>query len=78
MNEAIDQVETLDQLVRLWAHEGLRLFHDRLVEDEEQQWCVDLIDRVAKTRFPGISDQCLKKPIFYSRYLTKEYQSVEP
>jgi len=40
--------------------------------------CIDLIDRVAKTRFPGISEQCLKRPIFYSRYLTKEYTSVEP
>lgn len=28
----------LDFLVRLWAHEGLRLFQDRLVSEEEKQW----------------------------------------
>lgn len=30
---------TLDELVRLWANEALRLFHDRLVTQEEQDWC---------------------------------------
>jgi len=38
MFEAIDFVQDLDGLVRLWAHEGLRLFHDRLVEEEEKEW----------------------------------------
>lgn len=40
MNEAIESVEDVDDLVRLWAHEGLRLFHDRLVEDEEKEWYI--------------------------------------
>lgn len=39
MNEALDTVETLDHLVRLWAHEALRLFEDRLVTAEEKKWC---------------------------------------
>lgn len=30
---------TLEELVRLWANEALRLFHDRLVTQEEQDWC---------------------------------------
>lgn len=25
-------------LIRLWAHEGLRLFQDRLVSEEEKTW----------------------------------------
>ena len=39
MNEALDTVETLEDLVRLWAHEALRLFEDRLVTEEEKKWC---------------------------------------
>jgi len=31
INEAIDTIDTVDDLVRLWAHEALRLFEDRLV-----------------------------------------------
>lgn len=30
---------TLEEMVRLWANEALRLFHDRLVTPEEQEWC---------------------------------------
>ena len=36
INEAIENIEDLDELVRLWAHEGLRLFHDRLIYDDEK------------------------------------------
>ncbi len=30
---------TAPGLVRLWAHEALRLFHDRLATEEERAWC---------------------------------------
>lgn len=32
-------VLTAPGLVRLWAHEALRLFHDRLATEEERAWC---------------------------------------
>ena len=35
-------------LVRLWAHEALRLFQDRLVLEEERKWTDELIDDTAK------------------------------
>lgn len=34
---------TLDELVRLWANEALRLFHDRLVTQEERDWCQEKV-----------------------------------
>jgi dynein heavy chain 1 len=39
--ETISAMETLsrEELMRIWAHEGLRLFCDRLVEEEEREWC---------------------------------------
>lgn len=42
-------LETLDVegLVRLWAHEALRLFHDRLVNDEERKWTNENVDAIA-------------------------------
>ena len=44
----MDQGLTREELVRIWAHEALRLFSDRLVEDDEIQWCSDKIDEVAR------------------------------
>jgi dynein heavy chain 1, cytosolic len=64
-------------LVRLWAHEALRLFEDRLVLDEEKKWCEQLIDEVAARNFPGMSDTALERPILFSNYLTKHYVSVD-
>lgn len=36
-------IMTLEELVRLWANEALRLFHDRLVTAEEQEWCQEQV-----------------------------------
>lgn len=44
MNEALEPLESVEDLVRLWAHEGLRLFQDRLVHEHEKEWCNKLID----------------------------------
>jgi dynein heavy chain 1 len=39
LNQALENVNSLEDLVRLWAHEALRLFEDRLVTSEEKKWC---------------------------------------
>lgn len=36
--EALTAVEDPEDLVRLYVHEGLRLFEDRLVYPEEKEW----------------------------------------
>lgn len=43
----MDAIETLEDLVRLWAHEAMRLFEDRLVLDDEKEWCEKLVDSLA-------------------------------
>lgn len=30
-------------LCRLWAHEALRIFHDRLVNDEDRRWFANFL-----------------------------------
>jgi dynein heavy chain 1 len=72
---------SLDGLVRLWAHEGLRLFSDRLVTRGERQWTDALLDRVAARHFgdavaaPG--GAALQRPIMFSKWLTSRYESVQ-
>lgn len=77
INEAIETIDSVDDLVRLWAHEALRLFEDRLVLEDEKQWCEKLIDEVAQRNFPSMSQTALERPILFSNYLTKNYVSVD-
>ncbi|CAB3253573.1 unnamed protein product [Arctia plantaginis] len=77
--EAIRPLDNLnvEGLVRLWAHEALRLFQDRLVDDTERQWTDENIDNVAMRFFPGINrEQALARPILYSNWLSKDYIPV--
>ena len=79
MYEAMEPVEamTLEELVRLWAHEALRLFHDRLVTEDEKAWCNEQLDSVARKYFAGVElETCLQRPMLYSTWLKKTYQSV--
>ncbi|KAI9204677.1 dynein heavy chain [Polychytrium aggregatum] len=78
--EAIKPSEslTIEGLVRIWAHEGLRLFQDRLVSEDERQWTDENIDVVALKHFPNINrEQSLTRPILFSDWLTKDYLPVE-
>ncbi|KAJ5945842.1 hypothetical protein N7454_002681 [Penicillium verhagenii] len=78
--EAIKPLETLsiEGLVRIWAHEALRLFQDRLVYEDERAWTADAVRRIALEHFPTIDDQeALKGPILFSNWLSKNYVPVE-
>jgi dynein heavy chain 1 len=73
----MDQGLTREELVRIWAHEALRLFSDRLVEFDDIEWCSNKIDEVAREKFPAIDhDVVLKRPLFYSSWLTKDTRRV--
>ncbi|KAJ3212195.1 hypothetical protein HDU67_003972 [Dinochytrium kinnereticum] len=66
----------LQDLVRLWAHEGLRLFQDRLVTEDERKWTDDAIDEIALKHFPNLGLEALKRPILFSNWLSKHYIEV--
>jgi len=75
--EALSAVEDVDDLVRLFVHEGLRLFEDRLVYPEEKEWCNEAIDEVVKKWFPSMdAEKALKRPILFSNFIKKDYVSV--
>ncbi|XP_025833356.1 dynein heavy chain, cytoplasmic [Agrilus planipennis] len=78
--EAIRPLDNLpvEGLVRLWAHEALRLFQDRLVEESERHWTNENIDAVAMKHFPSANcENALARPILYSNWLSKNYIPVE-
>ena len=78
--EAIRPLEslTVEGLVRVWAHEALRLFQDRLVAEEEKLWTDENIDATAVTHFPTINkDEALVRPILFSNWTSKYYIPVD-
>lgn len=80
IHQAIQPLETLsvEGLVRLWAHEALRLFQDRLVLEEERIWTDQHVDMIASKHFPNLDRQAaLARPILYSNWLSKDYIPVD-
>lgn len=78
--EAIKPLEILsvEGLVRVWAHEALRLFQDRLVSEDEKVWTDENIDMTAMQCFPTVNrDEALSRPILFSNWTSKNYVSVE-
>ena len=71
------ELTTLAELVRVWAYEGLRLFQDRLVADDERRWTDAALDEAAAAAFPALDvGAALQRPILYSDWLSKEVRSV--
>jgi dynein heavy chain 1, cytosolic len=78
--EAIRPLESLsvEGLVRIWAHEALRLFQDRLVAEEERIWTDEAVKRIALDFFPTIDQsKALGGPILFSNWLSKHYVPVD-
>lgn len=78
--EAIKPLESLsiEGLIRIWAHEALRLFSDRLVDEAERKWTDDAVRRIALQFFPTIEEEkALGGPILYSNWLSKNYVPVD-
>lgn len=37
------------ELIRLWSHEMMRVFHDRLIDDLDRQWFCDTLKQTLKS-----------------------------
>ncbi|KAJ3124711.1 hypothetical protein HK098_000907 [Nowakowskiella sp. JEL0407] len=69
---------SLEGLIRVWAHEGLRLFQDRLVTEDERKWTDTNLDAVAYKHFPSVENtDALMRPILFSNWTSKYYIPVE-
>lgn len=71
------QYDRLEELLKLWLHEGLRLFYDRLVKEEEKIWTKSLFKSVLESGFPQAHlASVFEEPLFYTNWLTLRYESV--
>lgn len=45
-----EATEGIDAMRRLWAHEVHRVYGDRLIDDDDQQWLFDVICDAAEKK----------------------------
>lgn len=70
-------VTELLSFVKVWFHEGMRLFHDRLTGDWERSWTSALFEATAKEYFPVVDRaEIFSEPIFFSKWLSASYEPV--
>ncbi|KAA0158934.1 hypothetical protein FNF31_05104 [Cafeteria roenbergensis] len=46
-----DSCSGADAFTRLWIHESMRVFHDRLINDEDRSWVIGLLRELTSTHF---------------------------
>lgn len=69
---------SLEGLVRLWVHEGLRLFSDKLSTEDDRNKVFEIIKNVTGKHFPYINeDKALSLPILYSDWLSYDYEPID-
>jgi len=54
------KLEGKEDVLRLWYHENCRVFQDRLVNDEDRKWFVDLIRDKMASGFEASMDDVVK------------------
>lgn len=52
-----NQVSKEDVCIRLWAHEVIRVFGDRLINDEDRMWMLNIIKETVRAPFQQNFDQ---------------------
>lgn len=61
-------------MVKLWIHEACRVFHDRLVNNEDKKWFTELIVDIVKNAFRmefTHADMFEAKPLIFGDFMKK-------
>lgn len=64
------KLSDLSDVLRLWYHENCRVFQDRLVNDEDRKWFVDLIrDKMASGFEVSMGDVVKDSTMIYGDFM---------
>lgn len=61
-------VKEKDPFLRLWSHECMRVFHDRLVDDHDRQWFMNLLQETVKASFNMDISLSAQNPILFGNF----------
>jgi dynein heavy chain len=65
-----EKLESKLDLLRLWFHENCRVFQDRLVNDEDRKWFINLMTEKMTSGFDVIYEDVVDKvPLVYGDFM---------
>jgi dynein heavy chain len=50
-------IQTTDQMAKLWLNETARVFHDRLIDDTDREWFIELAMDLMSREFRSSIDR---------------------
>ena len=65
----IDKFKTQESFVRLWRNECMRVFHDRLITDNDKGFVTDLIKELVQKYLPTFADYAMSNPLVFGDFL---------
>ena len=78
------ECQNADVLLRLWAHESMRVFHDRLTTEEDKAWFTQSVVGLLKTKFSKAGDAWSAealfgdKPVIFADFLRPKVDDDQP
>ena len=69
-------IESTAQLCKLWYHESCRVFQDRLINDEDRKWFVELLKERMQADFSlAYDDVVAAEPVIYGDFMVANAES---
>ncbi|CAH2295752.1 dynein heavy chain 10, axonemal [Pelobates cultripes] len=72
-----ERFRTVGQMVRVWRNEALRVFHDRLINEDDKKVVQGHLEHLIAEHFPADLEHAMKDPILFGDYRTA-MQEGEP
>lgn len=70
MRSTPDKFESAAQFLRLWRNEMLRIFHDRLIDENDKGVVLDLLRGVIGSKFSSSAEHVIADPILFGNFAT--------
>ncbi|KAH0806962.1 dynein heavy chain 10, axonemal-like [Histomonas meleagridis] len=62
---------TLGKFIKLWRNECLRVFHDRLINENDRKFVIDKIETLINDNFNNVKDEAIQNPSLFGDFIVE-------